>query len=72
MNRDYRVVAKKHNFIINEIAGDDVRKFPIEEARFRSAWLIVLFSGAAVTGYGWCLSAQIVRLTVLKTCVSCS
>ena len=58
MNRDYRLTAKKHEFVINEIEGDNLRGFPIEEARFRSAWCLVITTAVVMTGYEWALSAK--------------
>lgn len=36
MNRDYRVVAAQHGITVDKARGDDLTKFPIEKARFRS------------------------------------
>ena len=61
MNRDYRTVAKKFKFEIEEIRGDDLSTFPLEQARLRSIFYMIVIAVAAVTGYGWALQAQTVR-----------
>ena len=62
MNRDYRIVAKKHNFVIDKVRGDDLANFPIERARLRSIWYMIAIAIAAVAGYGWALQARTVRM----------
>lgn len=52
-DRDYRVVAGKLQFTIDKKKGDDLLKFPLERARFRSIWWYILFSSSALLGYGW-------------------
>ena len=62
MNRDYRITAKKNNFVINRVKGDDLSEFPIEHARIRSIWYMIVLTISGVTGYGWALQAKTVRL----------
>ena len=61
MNKDYRIVAKKSKFEIEEIRGDDLSTFHLEEARLRSIFYMILIAVAAVTRYGWALQARTVR-----------
>ena len=62
MDIDYRIIAKKNNFVIDRIKGDDLSNFPIEHARIRSIWYMILVTIAGVTGYGWAIQAKTVRL----------
>lgn len=62
MNRDYRHVAKVHGIAIDRIKGDDLSKFPVESARFRSSWYMICVAVATITGYGWSLTARVVRI----------
>jgi MFS family permease len=58
MNYDYRVTARNHNITIDKKSGDDLRKFPIQKARFRSIWYFISLVGICTTGYGWSLQAR--------------
>lgn len=40
-DHDYRVVARQHGFSIDRVRGDDLMRFPIEEARLRSMRMLV-------------------------------
>lgn len=60
LNRDYRITAKAHNFVIDEVRGDDLSKFPIEEARLRSVWYVIMLSAACISGYGWAVERKMV------------
>ncbi|KAL4988373.1 MFS general substrate transporter [Aspergillus falconensis] len=58
MNRDYRLTARAHNFVIDSTYGDDLTTFPIEKARFRSIWYWIGATGLSTGGYGWALQAK--------------
>lgn len=58
-DRDYRVVARKLNFTIDKKKGDDLLKFPLERARFRSVWWYVLCSSSALLAYGWVIQNDV-------------
>ena len=60
MNWDYRRTARDYDFVIDKVAGDDLTRFPIEKARFRSIWYPVIISSACIVGYGWSLLARTV------------
>ena len=60
MDRDYRITAKTQGF--EGTAKDNLAKFPIEKARFRSVWYMVVLSAIAICGYGWSLQATTVCL----------
>jgi multidrug resistance protein len=55
MDYNYRVTAKKIGWTINE-AGDDLPKFPIEQARSRGSYWLLLISTATLIGYGWAVT----------------
>ncbi|KAK1058499.1 hypothetical protein LTR74_013388 [Friedmanniomyces endolithicus] len=57
-DRDYRIVAKQHNFSIDRRRGDDMLHFPIEKARLRSIWIYISLASACVVGYGWTLTSH--------------
>lgn len=60
MNWDYRRTARDHDFIIDTVAGDDLDRFPIEKARYRSIAYPTLISSACIIGYGWALHTRTV------------
>ena len=62
MNRDYRLTAKRYGFEVNVVKGDDLARFHIERARFRSVWYFVIIAAATITGYGWALDNRIVYI----------
>lgn len=43
-DRDYRITAQQHDFLIDRVRGDDLMRFPIEKARLRSMKMSVLVS----------------------------
>lgn len=53
IDRDYQIVARKHNFPINKVSGDDLSRFPIEEARMRSIFVPTFLAMFSMIGYGW-------------------
>lgn len=55
MNRDYRLIARSHNIVVDHVRGDDLTEFPIEKARFRSIWYFITATGSCTIGYGWAL-----------------
>ncbi|CAG8957533.1 hypothetical protein HYFRA_00010399 [Hymenoscyphus fraxineus] len=65
MNWDYKRTAKDHDFVIDKIAGDDMTRFPIEKARYRSIWYPILISSACIAGYGWALHTHVLCSTLL-------
>jgi hypothetical protein len=63
MNRDYRIVAGENNFVIDEVRGDDLSTFPIENARLRSIWYPLTIVVVSIAGYGWALHAEAVCIS---------
>ncbi|KAK4154988.1 major facilitator superfamily domain-containing protein [Chaetomidium leptoderma] len=53
MDQNYKHVAKQAGFTIDEVRGDDVARFPIEQARSRRSVRIIVVSMCFVVGYGW-------------------
>lgn len=53
MDHNYRVTARKHNRSIDRVAGDDLREFPIELARSRGTYYLLLISTGTLVAYGW-------------------
>ncbi|KAG9236957.1 multidrug resistance protein [Amylocarpus encephaloides] len=64
MNWDYRRTASEYGFVIDKVSGDDLTRFPIEKARFRSISYAVTLSSACIVGYGWALQAHTVMKSV--------
>jgi hypothetical protein len=60
MDFNYKATAKIIGFKIDKVAGDDLRKFPIERARSRFVIIYVLLHTACLAGYGWSLHQKIV------------
>jgi hypothetical protein len=64
MDCDYCVIARAHGIAIDKVAGDDLAKFPIEKARSRMSWLLLLVSTAVIIGYGWILQERVVCISL--------
>ncbi|KAK5086755.1 hypothetical protein LTS08_007168 [Lithohypha guttulata] len=58
-DRDYRLIARKVNITIDKKKGDDLLKFPLERARFRTMWLYIIFASTALLGYGWVIQNDV-------------
>ncbi|KAK3687268.1 hypothetical protein B0T22DRAFT_509877 [Podospora appendiculata] len=65
IDHDYRVVARKSNFEINKRAGDNLARFPIEKARFRSIAYVLGAAGLSMVGYGWSMWFKVMSGTLL-------
>ena len=59
MDYNYRTTAKKIGWTIDSVSGDDLAKFPIEQARSRGSLLLLLISTATLLGYGWAVSNHV-------------
>jgi multidrug resistance protein len=53
MDYNYKVTASKIGFTVNKEAGDDLQHFPIERARSRGSYWLLLISTATLIAYGW-------------------
>jgi hypothetical protein len=60
LDRNYRRTAKKFGIAIDSVAGDDLKTFPIEDARARVAVPLVSICTALLIGYGWALEKKAV------------
>ena len=56
MDYNYKAVAKKIGWNIDEVAGDDLQHFPIERARARGSYFLLIISTAVLVGYGWAVT----------------
>jgi len=53
MDWSYKATADKMGFTINRVKGDDITKFPIEDARSRWCEVLIPLSMCTMVGYGW-------------------
>lgn len=67
MDRDYRTIAKYYDFAVDRIKGDDLSKFNIERARFRSSWYFLASTTMSVAGYGWALAYKVVCTLIYRS-----
>jgi hypothetical protein len=65
IDRDYRKTAESHNLPIDRIRGDDLRTFPIEQARLRSVFVPLIAAVLSVIGFGWALENHTVGLAII-------
>lgn len=64
IDRDYRIVAGKHGLPIDKVGGDDISRFPIEEARLRSIFVPIFLAMFSMIGYGWAVLYHAVSASV--------
>ncbi|KAI4638559.1 hypothetical protein J4E93_009859 [Alternaria ventricosa] len=53
MDYNYRAIARSIGWTIDKVSGDDLLKFPIERARTRYSYTMLIISTATMIGYGW-------------------
>ncbi|KAL4756746.1 major facilitator superfamily domain-containing protein [Aspergillus foveolatus] len=53
MDHNYKVTARKHNQPINRVFGDNLQQFPIELARSRGTYYLLVISTCTLLAYGW-------------------
>ena len=58
MDWNYKTTATKTGHTIDKISGDDLENFPIERARARGSWCLLLIYIGALAGYGWSIHAH--------------
>ena len=58
MDWNYKTIAKQVGHTIDRLSGDNLESFPIERARARGSWLLLLCYIGALTGYGWSVHAH--------------
>jgi hypothetical protein len=66
MDHNYKSTAQHHGLEINKVAGDDLRVFPIENARSRFAAVYILLHSVLLVSYGWLLHQK----TVSPLCIA--
>ncbi|KFY97837.1 hypothetical protein V500_01881 [Pseudogymnoascus sp. VKM F-4518 (FW-2643)] len=76
LDRNYKRIAKRIGFAIDRKHGDDLRYFPIEEARIGIMWPILSVGLASILCYGWAmemnapLAAPLVLTFLIGFCVN--
>jgi hypothetical protein len=63
LNRDYLLIARSYSFVIDQLRGDDLSKFPIEKARLKSVLRLVILSALCICWYGWSIDQKMVSST---------
>ena len=58
MDWNYKTTAKKIGHTIDKVSGDDLNDFPIERARARGSWWLLVLYILALAGYGWAIVAH--------------
>jgi len=53
MDRNYRVTARSIGHTIDKVAGDNLDDFPIEKARAKGSYYLLIIYVCALAGYGW-------------------
>jgi hypothetical protein len=68
MDYNYKATARKIGWVIDSVAGDDLTHFPIERARSRGSYWLLVISTATLVGYGWASSmhAHVSVLLILQ------
>ena len=56
MDYNYKTVARKTGWNIDEVGGDDLHHFPIERARARGSYFLLIISTVVLIGYGWAVT----------------
>ncbi|ORY71908.1 major facilitator superfamily transporter [Pseudomassariella vexata] len=73
MDWNYKHVAREAGLPIDHVHGDDVERFPIEQARTRGSIVIILVSLCIVIGYGWVIEVRTHPAVplVFQACIGC-
>ncbi len=53
MDYNYKLTARRINWTIDSVSGDNLKDFPIERARARGSGWLLLLSTFGLIGYGW-------------------
>lgn len=59
MDFNYEHTAKAASLSISRVTGDDIRRFPIERARSRGSYTIILLTATGFVGYGWTVQRHV-------------
>ncbi len=58
MDWNYKVTARSIGHTVDKVSGDDLNDFPIECARARGSYYLLVIYIAALAGYGWSVQAR--------------
>ena len=58
MDWNYKVTARAIGHSIDKVSGDDLDRFPIERARARGSWYLLVVYICSLVGYGWSVIAH--------------
>ena len=58
MDWNYKVTARATGHTIDKVSGDDLDCFPIERARARGSWYLLVVYICSLAGYGWSVVAH--------------
>lgn len=58
MDWNYKKVAESIGHHIDRVAGDNLDEFPIERARARGSWWLLIVYTFTLAGYGWSVEAH--------------
>jgi multidrug resistance protein len=58
MDKNYNSIARKTGHGIDRCSGTVLMDFPIERARARGSWYLLMIFVIAMAGYGWAVEAQ--------------
>ena len=58
MDWNYKATARSIGHTIDKVSGDDMNNFPIDRARARGSYYLLLVYIAALAGYGWSVQAR--------------
>ena len=56
MDRNYKHTAAKIGFKVDQVSGDDLAKFPIEQARSHGCEYLLVLSVGVMIGYAWSIT----------------
>jgi MFS family permease len=59
LDRDYKKTAKEHGFTIDRKSADDLRAYPIEQARLSKTRYFIIACAPLIIGYGWTIQAKL-------------
>ena len=58
MDWNYKATARSIGHTIDKVSGDNLNHFPIERARARGSYYLLVVYTAALAGYGWSVQAH--------------
>lgn len=60
MDWNYKVTAKKIGWEVDNVRGDNLSQFPIEQARARLSWVFHILQCSFALAYGWAIHFRLV------------